>query len=339
MEYKIKRKILSYIPESVSISVRSTIRKYRIQKLYRRDVKRHNENAYFLKKNYTKNNLKAAIALSYHSIEKGLSQPNVRLGFGQSAFKRLFRAMDNYLEYGYPTEDSRFQQGISVVVEYVKYHEANNYYTDWVSQKLVKYLPYFNSNYEGVGGYGVISQDELPDYSSLSFKELALSRHSIRDFGEELIDDGKVNEAIQIATKTPSACNRQPYRVYKINNKDILEKTIRLQGGLTTHSKNLQSMILVTCNREFMNDKERNQTFIDGGMFAMSLVYALTYNQIATCTLNTTFSNGKEKEARKLLGISDSEDLIAFIAMGSFRDENKYAKSPRDDYKEITIEI
>src|SRR5699024_5367042 len=103
--------------------------------------------------------------------------------------------------------------------------------------------------------------------------------------------------------------------------------------------QNVREILLVTCNKELMMGKEKSQTFIDGGMFAMSLIYALTYQNIATCALNTTFTNGKHEEARRFLNIPESEDFIVFIALGSFKDENKYAKSPKDSTKNVMIEI
>src|SRR5699024_8074297 len=97
----------------------------------------------------------------------------------------------------------------------------------------------------------------------LNFKELAAYRYSIRDFGEEIVSDEEIFDAIQMATKTPSVCNRQAYRVYQIKNPEILKKVYNMQGGLTTNGENLQQFLLVTCNREFMNGPhERNQTYI-----------------------------------------------------------------------------
>src|SRR5699024_12781328 len=182
--------------------------------------------------------------------------------------------------------------------------------------------------------------DEIPHYGDLNVEELSTYRYSIRDFGEKVIDDEDIYDAIQIATKTPSVCNRQAYKVYQIKNTTKLEKVYELQGGLTTNGDNLQQFLLVTCNREFMNGPhERNQTYMDGAMYLMSLIYALTYKQIATCTLNTNFTLEKEKAMRDLLDVSYSEDLIAFVAIGSFAEETKYAKSPRDSWEDITVVI
>lgn len=60
----------------------------------------------------------------------------------------------------------------------------------------------------------------------------------------------------------------------------------------------------------------------------MSLVFAITYNEIATCILNAMFN--KNKEIRKLLGIEEPEIFIGFIALGTYPDKFKVPASLRD---------
>lgn len=340
MQTNIKRTIINRLPAKMLPAVEKYSRKKHLNSLYKFDKNRHKKSAYDLTNTYTKNNLRSKITFHYHSIEKGLSNPNLRLGFGKRAFEGLFLAMDKYLEKSYPTNDKRFQQAISVIQEYLDVHENNKFETEWVSSKYAEYKKHFIDSFNNTGGAGNIKLENIPDYSELNFKELAAYRYSIRDFGEEIVSDEEIFDAIQMATKTPSVCNRQAYGVYQIKNPEILKKVYNMQGGLTTNGENLQQFLLVTCNREFMNGPhERNQTYIDGGMFLMSLVYALTYHQIASCTLNTNFTLEKEKAMRELLDVSYSEDLIAFVAIGSFAEETKYAKSPRDSYEDITVVI
>src|SRR5699024_473167 len=97
-----------------------------LNKLYDFDKKRFKEYAYNMKDNLDMDNLRSKITFHYHSIEKGLSNPAFRFNFGETAFTQLFLAMDKYLELNYPTEDSRFQQAISVIENYIIRHEENN---------------------------------------------------------------------------------------------------------------------------------------------------------------------------------------------------------------------
>src|SRR5699024_5455025 len=115
------------------------------------------------------NNLRGDITLHYHSIEKGLSNANMRLGFGKKAFNNLFNAMDEYLKLGYPTSDERFQQACSVLKAYVDFHKAKNFDIQPVQSKIETYMPYLQANNESLGGVTEIPLELIPKYSELNF--------------------------------------------------------------------------------------------------------------------------------------------------------------------------
>ena len=83
---------------------------------------------------------------------------------------------------------------------------------------------------------------------------------------------------------------------------------------------------------------ERNQVFVDGGMFAVTLLYSLTFLQVATCPLHADFYQDKELLLKEILNIGDDEKLICFIAYGSYPKEGTFANSPRDNFEDILIE-
>lgn len=65
----------------------------------------------------------------------------------------------------------------------------------------------------------------------------------------------------------------------------------------------------------------------------MSLVYALTYEGLATCVLNAEFDFERERQLRVLLNIEDSEMLIGFITIGTYPEKFKSPVSVRDSYE------
>lgn len=333
-----KKIVKKIVPENIISQVRNYYnRNYKLKKMYNFDRKRYANSSYELSNNRSLENLRSKITFHYHSIEKGLSNANFRLGFGKKAFDQLFLAMDKFLELGYPATDTRFQQAISVIEEYVILHRKNNFDAIEAENKLSEYKELLLEENCGIGGYSVVKREELPNFNSTSFKNLAAQRYSIRDFGNDEINDDDIFDAIKSAIKTPSVCNRQAWKVHYIKEKSLLEKALVIQGGLRGNGKNLNRLMLVTCNKEYMNGPhERNQTFIDGGMFTMSLIYALTSKQIATCALNADFSLEKEQQIRDIMKLQSSEDLIAFVALGSYPGEMKVAKSPRDSVDTIT---
>lgn len=331
-----------YLPEPIVEYLKNKVTLYKqmkeLRKLRKFDNDRYKKYAYNLNEDYTFNNLRAKITFHYHSIEKGLSNSHLRLGFGKSALTQLFFSLDKYVKYNHPTDDTRFQQALSTLNSYIELHNNKDFDVKWVEDEFEKYRQYLLKENMNIGGAKLLSTNGIKDYSELNFKELAINRYSIRDFGSDLISDQDVIEAIQISAKSPSVCNRQDVFVHQIKNDNQIEKALEIQGGLKGNGENLQEILIVTASKEYMNGAhERNQTYIDGGIFLMSLVYALTYKNIASCILNADFTVDKEIKLRDEFDISYAEDIIALVAVGSYPEKGKVAKSPRDSSDQLII--
>lgn len=68
--------------------------------------------------------------------------------------------------------------------------------------------------------------------ATIPFENLFLNRRSVREFSDSPLTETEIQHVIEVATKAPSVCNRQPVRVYAITNKSVIEKALKLQGGL-----------------------------------------------------------------------------------------------------------
>ena len=91
--------------------------------------------------------------------------------------------------------------------------------------------------------------------------------------------------------------------------------------------------------RSFVSVEERNEPYIDGGLFAMAFLTALECESLAACPLNTMMREKQEHEIRKLLGVPDYETLIAFVAIGNFPESVESPVSFRYDALVITREL
>jgi nitroreductase len=281
-------------------------------------------------KNRNQENLEAKIIFHYHSLEKGLSNINFRAGFGKNAYTQLIDTMHLYDKKGFDKKSIAYQSGLSVLNEYVIKHENSNVNTD-VLKKEIQNLAYQNNIYN-LGGVYNLQKKEVVEKSKGDFKSLALNRFSVRDFANKKIDVDLINQALNIAKKTPSVCNRQPWHTYVIRNKDLINSVLEVQGGFRGHGNNLDTLILVASNNNYLsNYTERNQGFTDCGMYSMSLIYSLQYFGLATCALNANLPLDRDYTARKILKIPDNQNLVMFIAVGEYEDTFKTPKSPRDD--------
>ncbi len=205
----------------------------------------------------------------------------------------------------------------SAIIEYNKYHNIEN--KDYSKLKPYKTYNHYNINLK------------------TSFKEVIYSRHSIRNLGSEKVLDSDILKAITIAKNvTPSVCNRQGWEVILIKNKILVDKVLSLQNG-NSGIENIQS-VLVVCSTltSFFDSNERNQPYIDGGIFLMSLLNSLHYKNIASCTLNWAVHKSQDNKLRKLLNIDNSRVVISFIGIGSYnKEEIKIASSYKKPLKNI----
>ena len=82
---------------------------------------------------------------------------------------------------------------------------------------------------------------------------------------------------------------------------------------------------------------ERNQPFIDGGLFMMTLLLGLSQVGLGSCSLNTAMNSERENAIRKILGIPDDEVFIAFVATGHYNPAILTPQSKRIPVDEVLI--
>lgn len=327
----LKKKLPKAVVEKLRI-VKGYFNSYRLFELDRKRFL-----TYFSKKNSNKEeNIKAQLIFYGHSIEKGLSRQNIRLGFGKSVVIKLLEYMEKYDKLGFDKQNYCYLNSISIMRKYTELHEKNYFDLDYIPIRYNGMLNKIKESNTEVGGIVEFDLKSRLNRKEVDFKYLALNRYSIRDYDSSDVDLGMLNEAIEIALKSPSVCNRQSARVYVINDKKEIKELLNIQGGFNGYELP-PCLILVTSDiQDFIDISERNQPYIDGGIFAMSLIYALEYQGFATCTLNTMFDSKKMKKTRNLLGIPESENLIVYISVGNFKNKYSVPKSFRYPMSEIT---
>ncbi|MBY8908372.1 nitroreductase family protein [Salinicoccus roseus] len=326
-------KFKKMLPIRLKKAINKVFNTYMLLSYYYGDFNRYSKSAYFMNEKSNKNKLRAKITINYHSIEKGLSHKNPRLGFGQQPMNLLLKSLSEYKKLGYSTQDIRYQTGISTIQEYIELHKENNFEVSELENKFNQLRVTERYNNGGALSY---KKEKILEKRLSNFAILAKNRVSVREFSEDPVNIDDINEALDIAMKTPSVCNRQPWKVFVIKNKETKNKVLNIQGGFRGFGENVDTLlVLCSDNYNLSGPTERNQGFIDTGMFSMSLAYALEYKGLATCFLNAALNKKKDKAIRTLLNIQDNHNIVLFIAVGNYPDYFKAPKSQRDDFKEI----
>lgn len=298
------------------------------RKMYRNDMYRYLKySRTYGVDNPTK--LIGSIILQYHVIEKGLTMPETKLGFGKEKVISLCKDCLKFISK-YGQEDEQVIHAIQVIREYENYHRVNNFVIDEeISLSIMKIKNSLKGEVEMSSQLKTSKTDYFKNVDS-SFHDFSNSRSTIRDFSNEEISISRIEKSLELARNTPSACNRQCWRTYVYTEKQTITRLLEAQGGNRGFGHLTNKLILITGELGlFCNTNERNQVFIDGGMYAMNLLYALHSYEIGACILNCSFDFDKEQEIKKFSGVAESQVLIAMIACGIPPDYFKIANSPR----------
>lgn len=332
-----KRLIKFILPKKLVNRIIQSRRKKRLKQEYEQDFNQFITHSFTFGKNKDKRHYEAELIFYYHKIEKGLAMPKPRLGFGKENIEYLVKILKRYVKkYGW---DEVSATSLSALEEYYYFHDNNGLNFKKLFNEIEKIKKSIPSNIEqGIGGTISVDKKEI-DQSLIDFKTFTSTRYSIRDFEPGHVSDELIKEAVEISQKTPSVCNRHSWKVYSYSNKKDKSKILEYQNGNRGFGHLADKILIVTMDlRDFRGAIERHQAYIDGGMYSMTLIYALHSLGIGTCPLNLSIVNNTEKGLKEVTGISDSEVFMMMIAVGHIPNQLKVARSPRRDIDEVLTE-
>ncbi|MNP41368.1 malonic semialdehyde reductase [compost metagenome] len=167
---------------------------------------------------------------------------------------------------------------------------------------------------------------------------MAANRFSIRVFNETPVSEELIKEAANIARKSPSVCNRQTTRIYSFSTPEQKKSLLALQNGNRGFGHLASHVIAITSDLQcFTGTGERHQAYVDGGLMAMSFVYALQSLGIGSCFLNWSVTADIDERFRRISGIPKSHVIVTLIAIGNIPEKLNIAESPRLPVNEILI--
>jgi nitroreductase len=280
--------------------------------------------------------LLARITAQYHVLEKGLSFRDSKPLFGQSQARVLMRDLLAYLDTAPNTGRCQWESGVAVLESYLQTHEMRNDIDR--AAPILQEIRAFLTNvaalgrFDGVkGGYVECHRESICRLAKGTFPELATSRSSVRHFSKEPVPEELISQAVQMAQKSPSACNRQTSRVHALCDKDLIRQVLEIQCGTRGFTEQIDKLLVVTGDlRVFLWSQERNQVHLDNGLFSMSLLFGLHYLGVGACPLHWCVAPSKDRIMRRLVGIPEHEAISMLVAVGSLPDDYRVAHSQRN---------
>ncbi len=270
--------------------------------------------------------LESKLTILAHKLEKGMALPEPRLGFGRETIKELMQT-HQLLEVR-SSESAALQFSLGVLRAYSESEHISSLDVDLAS----RINAFIRERETEPASGGLVSLTRTEGLTSIpgNVEDFFFSRHSVREFASEPISEEEIMSAVRLAQRSPSVCNRQPWNVYIVQSEEQKGEILRFQNGNRGFGHSAGAVLVVTVPLSaFHGPLERNEAFVDGGMFSMSLIWALHAKGLGSCALNWCATTKRDKGVRASLGIPNAEVIIMMIAVGHLKERFDVAMSPR----------
>ena len=280
----------------------------------------------------SKNVLSYRILILVHALEKGVGLKDCRLGFGQKKINDIMQLILEWEHEGYPNNDFCYVYSINILKYYLDFHKKHNYYNLFIEQ-----INTFIEN-RVVQSIETGYIEYNPNFDRNNFLSLIQNRHSIRDYSDKDVPRETILKCIEIATLSPSACNRQSTKVYFSMKREIIKKIGEYIPGNTGFT-DVNNYLVITADVSAYATLEYMQWMTNAGIFLTYLSLALENIGICNCILQWANINDSEPKLRKLLKIPNNEQVVAAISIGYPTCDSKVLRCKRKLLKDIYNEI
>lgn len=277
-------------------------------------------------------NKEANLILNYHSLEKGMLFNKMKRAYGQYRICNLHQLLTDE-EVIKHIGRSQIRVGYEVMCKYYELQQANGYDISGIFSKaqyeLYKTIlgNYYNAAFSGTIDWTI---DQFYKDNQSNFEQFSSSRKSVRNFTGEKVPREILEKVITLANNAPSVCNRQASNVYVVEDKNKIDQILKIQDGFTGYTENVNQLIILTNDRHYYyTPGERNQLYIDGGLYLLNLLYALHYYKVANCPANWAKTIKQEEEIYQVIALPRSEKIICLVPIGYAVDEFKTTLSLR----------
>ncbi|WP_291280310.1 polysaccharide pyruvyl transferase family protein [Galactobacter sp.] len=276
---------------------------------------------------------RARMIFHAHAIEKGLSRSNFRPGFGKIAVPGLAKEINAWLAAGRSTDDTFLISSAGVMRNYLQRHQDLgvdvSHFWSLFGEQAQHVINHAHLREGGVLRATDVRESDDVITQDRDFLDVMYGRRSVREYTDQPVSDAEIARAVEIAMQSPSVCNRQAARVHQFEDPALIKAVLDLQGGFSGYEMPPRLLLVSSDLDAFLFATERNQAFVDGGLFMMSLLLGLTEVGLGSCSLNTAMGTKKEAAIRQLIDIPDHEVFISFIAVGHYDGDVLVPRSKR----------
>lgn len=276
--------------------------------------------------------INAEVLRNVHSVEKGLSLKNVRSSFGYEKIKYAANLCESLILSQNEEYLETVKMFISALSAYLTYHDELNIVNEKITEinEIYKKLSSaFPDNVEHLSGYLNLHKKHYTDEEHRIMKELFYDRHSVREFSGTPVAIQDIYEAIELACRCPSACNRQGYRVHIVCKEKMMVLNDWFEG-IGGFENEIDKMLLITGKISTYRQSEEMQYIVSASVFAGFLTLALQEKEIGCCFIQRPVVHTSIWEnVSKNLSIPEDEQIICALGIGTLLEEYKAPVSHR----------
>lgn len=266
--------------------------------------------------------LSSELIFLYHKLEKGLCIPGEPRFFGENPFFETVNLIKRWRSAGYSVQDPIYLGAMEALCAYrdrvaVTPPPAGS--KDRIYATLDECLKDYPRSSPHATPRRVVAVDQSHEEQ---FKALCIARRSVRSFSRKEVPLEAVMQSVEVAQLSPSACNRQPWRVHVYEGRGKIDSMLELQNGNKGFGNTIPLLLVLSVEiTAFFDSSERNQPYIDSGLFAMSLLLALQAKGLSSCCLNWCVAPEVDREGHRRGGIPATEKIVMYMAVGYASDE------------------
>lgn len=279
----------------------------------------------------------AELLFQYHKLEKGLCMPGPARFFGYDPSTATLDLLSSWRKNGYDQTDTVYLGALATLKSYaarIAHIEPER--SELLRSRITNELSLAHPDSEIQTP--IKTAAPLTTEHAAYLVDILTARRSQRIFSSEKVPIDLIFKAISMAQLSPSACNRQPWRVHSYEDKAKMAALLELQNGNRGFGHQIPLLLIITSESQgFFDASERHEPYIDGGLFAMSLLLALQSHGLSTCCLNWCVSPSIDKKAHILGDIAPTELIIMYLAVGYAEPSSQVPASPRRDLKTLLV--
>lgn len=249
-----------------------------------------------------------------HRIEKGLSMRDRRDVFAEGYVEEVVADLAaEWPDDGEP--DRQLRWAVDVLTEYFDVVEP----TEPIADAESRFAEFLDDVAYAPGEKVPFPRREI-DGTPVAYpelKQLARQRTSTRWFQQRPVPRSELDDALEVALQSPSACNRQSWEFRFFDDRDLIEDVASLAIGANGYDDNIPCLAVVVGKlRAYSEDRDKHVIYIDASLAAMAFQFALESRGLAACCINWPAIPRNQRRMAELLGLDADESVVMLMAIG-----------------------